>query len=65
MSASHRKKYNQEPKASLRSQCNAIPLAPLRCAGLIAYACCLASTGAWKQIPSVVLQWGFLFRKSL
>ena len=31
MSASHRKKYNQEPKSSLRTQCNAIPLAPLRC----------------------------------
>ena len=31
MSASHRKKYNHEPKSSLRTQCNAIPLAPLRC----------------------------------
>ena len=31
MSASHRKKYNQEPKSSSRTQCNAIPLAPLRC----------------------------------
>lgn len=43
MSASHRKKYNQEPKSSLRTQCNAIPLAPLRCVSR----CLLLNSQRW------------------
>ena len=63
MSAFHRKKYNQEPKSSLRTL-NVMPYRS-HLSGVLADACCLASTGAWKQIPSVVLQWGFVFRRSV